>query len=67
MLDKLQSRHAWIYVHAGGSKLSVGSTLKARLEGTRATIELLRFPQQLGAVEIDLASGFFKESWQARE
>ena len=66
-LDKLQSRHAWIYVYAGGSKLGVGSIPEARLEGTRATIELLRFPQQAGTVEIDLASGAYAETWEARE
>ena len=67
ILDKVQSRYAWVYVFEGGSKLGVGSILGAQFEGTRVTIEVQKFPQQVGNIEIDLANGAYRETWVAVE
>lgn len=67
LLDKARARHAWLYVFEGGAKLAVGSVLGARIEGTRVTIDVQRFPRFVGRIEIDPASGAYRETWTAVE
>lgn len=67
LLDKARSRYAWVYVFEGGAKLGVGSILGARIDGTRVTIDVQRFPRHLGRIEIDPASGAYRETWTAVE
>jgi hypothetical protein len=67
VLDKAQTRYAWVYVFAGGSKLGVRSILGAKLEGARVTVTVQKFPRHLGWIGIDLTSGAYEEEWKVTE
>ncbi len=67
VLDKAQTRYAWVYVFDGGAKLFVGSILGAKLEGARVTVTVHKFPRFIGWVDIDLTSGAYEEEWEVTE
>ncbi len=65
--DKARERFAWIYVFTGGAKLGLRSIVGAALDGNQVTARVQRFPRQVGQVEIDLATGAYRETWTAVE
>ena len=67
VMDKAQSRYAWVYVFEGGSKLGFGSVLGAKLEGARVTVTVHKTPRFIGWVDIDLTSGAYEEEWEVTE
>ena len=66
LTDPERSRHAWLYVFAGGYKLRWASVLGARIQDGTAIVSIeTREPGGPAEVRIDLESGHLVESGRA--